>query len=91
MKIGMQLRYGNALGYFIAFSQIFHFRRFFAVFHKKTWFYLDPHNLKTLSRTSMNIGMQLHYGNVLGYVKAFSQIFDFRQFLPFFIEKHSFL
>jgi len=42
------------------------FADFLPFFIKKTWFYLDPHNLKTLSRTSMKFGMDLHHGNALG-------------------------
>ena len=91
MKFGMQLPYGNTSGQFFAFQKKIDFRRFLPFFHRKTQFFLVPHNSKTIYRISMKIGMQLRYGNALGYFKAFPQIFHFRRFLPFFIEKHGFL
>ena len=69
----------------------FRFSPIFAIFYQKNIGFLVPHNSKTIYRISMKIGMQLCYGNALGYFKAYPQIFHFRRFLPFFIEKHGFL
>ena len=64
-------------------------------FIEKTWFLLYetlvPASALTIGRSSMKFGMQLYYGNASGCFQAFFKKFNFRRFLPFFIEKTWFL
>ena len=52
---------------------------------------LAPASALTIGRSSMKFGMQLHYGNASGCIQAFFKKFNFRWFLPFFLEKTWFL
>jgi len=52
---------------------------------------LAPASALTIGRSSMKFGMQLYYGNASGCFQAFFKKFNFRRFLPFFIEKTWFL